>query len=475
MKEIVNKVEPLKYQEWGKVLVDLYRQSVDKKNFMKAMRFGGININGVNITPINFFSTAKDLSNEEVLEAIEWYLEVDNIEENIEKLNHALEYSKRYQEEYLLMKFPREIQNLQIKNINDVLKIFRKTSTLKSRERLGLAPAYCSLVKKMVGNFMFDQYDLQYLIEETKYLYNNIFSEWNGQRSLHIIRRGTDGGYDQIIGVALDGSTIMNNVVQSAQGESYYRGKNRWSFVTKFLVKPEATVQEAIKDGLGLKVEANTKQDISLFLQLFLRELFLKFRFQKVNIENTHLLSEKNLSDLKFVATELIKELISQNQLDSGTINGEDVIKFTNNNNPHSDANFKAIKICEGEVLVPKSGGKDTINVSRGFEVQFVLSANSNEDGFSSHHIYEAKKKLAVVTRDLGSFTEEYLDTICLEARHNSGMAMESIKEHFLNTILAKITPKGGGKKMIRYVVKKRVLELMKTEMFYNNINLIDI
>ena len=48
-------VEPLPYQRWAKVLTTLYRQAVDKDQFIKAMKLGGLNINGVNITPIDFF------------------------------------------------------------------------------------------------------------------------------------------------------------------------------------------------------------------------------------------------------------------------------------------------------------------------------------------------------------------------------------------------------------------------------------
>ncbi len=149
---------------------------------------------------------------------------------------------------------------------------------------------------------------------------------------------------------------------------------------------------------------------------------------------------------------------------------GSDLMIFSDRENPYSDINYKDVKISGGQVRIPKRGEEGALLVSRPLEVQFVLSGNSNEDKFSNHNIYEAKKKLAVTTRNLGSFTEDYLDVVVQEAAIRSGLGFDTIKEHFLQTILAKVVlPK---KQLPRFVVKKRVLELMKTGLFYQGVDL---
>ncbi len=456
----------LPYQEWGGVLVSLYRQSVDKKQFMDAMKLGGINIRGVNITPLDFFSTANDLTDEEILEAISNYLDINNIEDNIENFNEALKHSKEYIQEYLLRKLPREINNLEIKSIQDVLNIFKKTSTLKPRDRQGLAPAYCELIKVMTANFMFDKKELQYLVQETEYVYDKMFDSARDERSFNTIRR-MGNGYDKIVGTEIDELGISDK--KTVLTDAYYRGKSRESFVTKFLIKPKSTVQEAIKDGIGIKIEAKNKDDIQALMGMVLKELFLQFGVTKVEIENTRLF---NPNEMKNIEEEInffssnIQDVLSRKNIKTSNI----TIKITEDNNPHSDSHFRAIKICNGILEVPKGGAKKAMIIDRDFEVQFVLSSNSNEDKFSNHYVYEAKKKLVATTRNIGSFSEKYLDVIVQEASFKSGLSAEKIKEHFLDTILSKIISSRGKTK--RFVVSKRVLKLMEIEMFYNKVKL---
>ncbi len=470
------KIEPLPYQRWAKVLTTLYRQTVDKHQFMRALKLGGLNVKGVNVTPIDFFSMAGGLSDKELLESVSAYLEVDDVRERIEEVDRSLQASKEYIENYLLRRLPKEIVKLQIKGTNDLLKIFKKTTTLRKKGSLGFAPAYCELLKAMVGNFMFEQKDLQYLLKETRYLYENLFRPGEeGEQALHLVRRLPDG-YDEIVAVSLEKMFLTSREsLGVTRAVSYYRGKSRNSFVTKFLLKPELTVEEAIKDGLGLKFEANSKEELKFLLEIVLRELFLRFVSSPVKIKNTSLFKEEEINILKenlSLFSQEMYDLLQDRDLLAGLTlsKGSDLMTLSDRENPYSDINYKDVKISGGQVRLPKRGEEGALLVSRPLEVQFVLSGNSNEDKFSNHNIYEAKKKLAVTTRNLGSFTEDYLDIVVQEAAIRSGLGFDTIKEHFLQTILAKVVlPK---KQLPRFVVKKRVLELMKTGLFYQGVDL---
>ncbi len=460
----IKQSEQLSYKDWGGVLIDLYRQKTDKNRFIRAMKEGSLTINGVTITPLDFFSTSKELTDAEIKDAIAYYLEIDNIDSNIEKINEALYHSRKYIEDYLLRKLPREINNLEIKNTQDVLKIFRKTSTLKARERQGFAPAYCELIKTISANFMFEKEELQYLMKETKFVYNELFDKAADVQPINIVHR-LPNGYDKIVGVQIDDLILPGEKMVMA--DAYYRGKSRDSFVTKFLIKPDNSVQEAIKDGIGLKMEADSPIAINSLMGMILRELFLRFHVQNVNIENTHLFDDEQMSILKKQIKIFLNNL---EQILNSTNSSSRTINVINDSNVYSDSHFRAIKICEGKIDVPRGGIRSATPMSRNFEVQFVLSSNSNESGFSNHHVYDAKKKLAVTTRNIGPFSEKYVDAIVYEASYKSGLRFDDIKKYFLNEILSKIIVPSTRTK--RFVVKKRVLDLMATGIFYQGVKL---
>ncbi len=196
---------------------------------------------------------------------------------------------------------------------------------------------------------------------------------------------------------------------------------------------------------------------------------------RRLRLKNTSLFKEEEINILKenlSLFSQEMYDLLQDRDLLAGLTlsKGSDLMIFSDRENPYSDINYKDVKISGGQVRIPKRGEEGALLVSRPLKVQFVLSGNSNEDKFSNHNIYEAKKKLAVTTRNLGSFTEDYLDIVVQEAAIRSGLGFDTIKEHFLQTILAKVVlPK---KQLPRFVVKKRVLELMKTGFFYQGVDL---
>ena len=458
----IEQPERLSYKEWGGVLISLYRQKTDKRKFMEIMKTGALNINGVTVTPLDFFSTSKELTDAEIRDAIAYYLEIDNIDSSIEKINESLYYSRKYIENYLLRKLPREINNLEIKNAQDVLKIFRKTSTLKPRERQGFAPAYCELIKIMSANFMFEKKELQYLVKEAEFVYNELFDKSADVQPINIVHR-LPNGYDKIVGVQIDNLILPGE--RMVMADAYYRGKSRDSFVTKFLIKPDSNVQEAVKDGIGIKMEADSLAAVNSLMGMILRELFLRFNVQDVNIENTHLFNNRRMATLK-KQIKIFLDNLEQMLNDENNRR----ISVIDDFNIYTDSHFRAIKICEGKMDVPREGVRNATLISRNFEIQFVLSNNSNEDGFSNHYIYDAKKKLAVTTRNIGPFSEKYVDTVVYEASRESGLGFNSIKEYFLSEVLSKIIV--SGTKTKRFVVKKRILDLMTAGMFYEGVKL---
>lgn len=444
----INKPESLPYQKEN-LVTSLYRQAPNKKQFMAAMKKNGISVEDatdktkkVNITPIDFFATCPDLTDEEITEAIEGYLGVENLEDKLEMINDSVEKSKDYIKNYLHKSFPKEIENLpKIKTVNDVLKLFRKTAATKIGDKIGLAPFYCALVSVAVANFEFRKGELDGLIKESEFLYNEIFKSDEGKSGVVNFHRleKRDFGYDKVF--IYDEKTNGN-----AMAEAYFRGKSEDSIISKFLNKPEATADEATKDGIGIKFEMQKKEDIKKMIPFLARYFGDKFNAKNITFENTRLLDDLDKQELKF--------------------------EFGEDKNPHSNEKFQSFKMV-GKLEVPKNGDSESVIVSRQFEIQIVLAGNENESKFSNHHVYEASKKLSIVTRLYGSFTDEYLELICDEASKNTGIDAGKIKEYIKENFLVELRAGKNNKK--RYADKKNVNRFRGARIFSEEIKIREI
>ena len=155
-----------------------------------------------------------------------------------------------------------------------------------------------------------------------------------------------------------------------------------------------------------------------------------------------------------------------KNELEQYPQNPQNAITIKEDDNEYSNPNFQALKIAEGKLMVPQNGQDGNTTVSRRFEIQIVLTNNKNESGFSNHNIYEASKKLAIETRNVGSFTQKYLDIICQEASNKSDLSASQIEQYFKKNFLKEVVVSGKKGKTTRYVVKKVALKLINAEMF---------
>lgn len=431
--------EKLPFQRWHPI-INLFKQAPDKIYFMTAMKKGGIDINGENITPIDFFASCANLSDREIVESIEGYLLIEKLENRIGEIGRSFEISKNYIEEYLHLALPKEIQNIEkLKNSGDVLKIFKKTSALKDGKNSGLSPAYCAVVSVLVAAFEFDKKEMRGLVKESAALYERMFGGDDSEIKNFSKMMNVKGGYDKI--AVFD--ELNNRVFITG---SYFRGKNADSFITKFINKPEATSEEISKDGVGFKFEVKSIDDaegLASFLARYFKE---KFDADNFIFENTGLIGSSGIKEIEKNVRANLNDFLIKNDF-----------------NPHTDPNFECFKI-NGSLSVRKAGDAQGMKISRRFEIQIVLSDNMNESGFSDHFIYEGSKKLFAATRLLGSFTEKYLDLICDESSKGSGMSAKKIKDHFKREMIVEIKAKGYDKK--RYANKHCAKRFLNSGIF---------
>lgn len=458
------------------------KTSPSKEQFVVAMEEGGINIDGENITPIDFFSSSPDLSDDEIIKSLESYLGVENIENKLDLINDSIDKAREYIEKYLHLGLPKEIQNLKkVKNKNDILKIFKKTVVHRKGGRAGLSSSYCLLVSVTAAAFEFRKEDLGDLVKESEYVYRKIMGEEyklidrrgrlddkkekdggnepKGQYAFHRIEPERKGDYDRIL--------IFNKKTgKSTQASMSFRGKSEDSVISKFLNKPEVDAKETYGDGIGFKFEVKSKDEVKElipFLAYYFKEN-LSASEQDFNFDSTGLLDEEDLEETAIAINEYLDH--------------DKEYSIKENKNVHSNKKFQAVKI-NGKLKMPK-GGKEIIKGSEGtkikpkiierpFEIQIVLTENENENEFSHHSVYEAVKKLSIITRLRGTIpSDEYINLICSEASLHSGLSAEKIKNEYLidESIIIPVKSNRSEKKM--WAHKKTFRRLKKAGLLKN-------
>jgi len=440
--------------EQGTPISSFYSNAFDsEETFMQDAKTGGSSKEGVNYTLLDRFSTP-DLSDEQIEEVIEDYLGIENLENNIELLNESLNKAREYIEEYLHLKLPKEIKNIEkLKNARDILKIFKRTTTMKKGEGLGLSPAYCVLVSVTAAAFEFRKKKLENLVKQGEFIYYEKFLKVERKKNSdgkYITIEEDEGEFKNFKRIMWKKSDYDKLYIFDEESGSYmfadadFRGKSEDSIMSKFLNVAESSADKAYKDGVGIKFELlsskkekeNIKNNAKNLVLLISR--YIKKEFDVVgNLE----FDNKDMFSIK-EGKSLAKEI--EKLLGSGKI------KIEENENPYSDRKFQAFKI-NGKVKIPERGSDGGMIDDANFEVQIVLAENENESGFSEHNIYEGGKKLAILTRLMTSFSEKHLDIIARETSEKSstGYSAEKIKNNWLKNKLVWIRPKNSKKKRL--------------------------
>ncbi len=412
---------------------------VNRDEFIKTIEAGGFSVEGENITPLDYFSTPEDISENKMKKLIANILgiEANEVKNNLEKIEKCLEESKEFITQVLKQSLPREILNINsFKSIKDLMRFLSHTKTLKNNDKMGYAPFYCAVVSVMLAIWEYHKENFQNLKNEATYVDEKIFEETeDGSANFRFFQAQKDPAWSYI-GIFTDKKKMIS------AGYSY-RGKGEQSGILKVIKTPELNAKEIITDGVGLKFEVNSIEDAKKLIEFLSQYFEKKFQAEKMIISNIgNLASEKDLEEIK-------KNLKDYEIHCSGF-----------NKNRHSNKHWQALKL-EGIIRLPKNGEEGRIMVTRNFEIQITLVNNKNESGMARHEIYKGVQKLSAYTRLFGSFTEEYLDMICEEASQESGISSAKIKRYIQKYFLVKL--KTTRHKKVKYASKEHIKRWQKT------------
>lgn len=395
----------------------------------------GVEINETNITPLDLFYIPENFSSDQkyTLIADRLKFEKENLENELNNISRYWRNAKFFFKNYFFKDsenkslLPREIENLEnFDRLEELEKTLAKASLIRKKDRMGFGPIYCALFKIMIAEREYELGKFEGLIKENEYVTNNFFEEKkDGNIYFHKIKNQPDGWLKTLV--------YLSESEKSIQVNFNSRGKSKESLIAKLSNKPESSLEDVIKDGIGLKFEVEKIEDAENFFPFIYQFLKENFHSQKVIFENISLFDEK-------IYTKLQKKLQNFG------------INFQSEENHSSNRNFCVAKFV-GEMKIPQGGNKGKMIVKRNFEVQVVLTNNKNESGFAQHGVYKQVQKLSLFSRFFGAFDENYLDFICETTQKETGISKEKIKSYIVNNFLVKINSSKNKKN--RYVAKE--------------------
>lgn len=404
---------------------DLVKKTLDSKE-------GGISINGANVTPVDLFYIPEGLSSEEKLEIIAngLCLKKEDLIKKLPEISKCWQESKRFLLEYLmpegnyLKNLPKEIQAInEFKNLDDLEKVFSKTTKIKKGAGLGLSPYYCALATLTIATNEYQTEEFEGLKNESAYLVNQFFQECkSGTKHFHSRRSDEAEKEWSHAGILLNDDSWTNARLS-------FRGKTKNSVIMKLASKPEISAKEMIKDGIGIRFEVKDREEakkLFIFLSEFLPN---NFDTKQLIFENTNLIDEKD--------SEFFDKLKSNN------------ITFLQEGNPSTHKDFSSAKL-RGAIKVPQNGKKDNMTLYRNFEIQIVPTDSKNETGLVQNPIYKRIQKLSLFTRLFGTFNEEFLNAMCQEASDETSISKEKIKRYIIQRSLVRVS--SSTSKIIKYI-----------------------
>lgn len=439
------------------------RQVLSSKIIQRLARTGGIKLDASPISPkkptkipLRFLEllALPEMTTEKAEKIIKTYLDLDDLENNVELFEQSLKIAKEFLEKWLLVTLPPELQNLHFQSKEDVLAAFRKTTLIaaadidsgkKTKNILNTDSIwYCALAKLMAAAILVEKEGFQQLVKETDYFAQELlkFKCLDDLEEFCPIDEDLDYSKTRDYYRRIYISTPRNAEKPVIETRMYSRGKDLFSVMAKLLIKALNVSSDVVRDALGIKFEVETAKDLQMLTKLLLGKLVIDFNVRQFTLENFNLLSSKDFEKLTEETKRLINNLSAQfSERIEFIFKGKQFDK-----NEMSSLQFTAFKISDFKVSVPVGGDKENMEQERYGEIQIVLFDNKNEKRFCNHFIYDAKKKIVVFAELFGLIPDSYLDLITAEAHENTKLSKESIKEHLIGTLLSKISlPKYKG------------------------------
>lgn len=395
---------------------EMYEErAVSRELTLEILSRPGTPERGATVTPIDLRRTPERISGQEILDSVSAHLGVSlgtladdgaqreaMYQKELADINLSLAIAHRYIEDVLGFRVPAA----EVHSRAEVVQLIRKTSAYSEHNKKGLEnhAGYCALISAALAVFELQKKEAHTLDQEMVYLEKCLISSSDSMSRDPLFFKHFAGD------TPTASSVVINDLQPQCRARISMRDKTQNSQITKYLMKPESTAQEALKDAIGIRLELGNErlEDAIIKLLQYFRE---HFAATGVSVEDKNLLGDKRLSDLKRRRTVEVP-------------NSEEIPIFPDTN-PLSADSFRAVKIV-GNIRIPRGG--TGMPIFRPIEIQLVLPDNKNESGLGSHAVYELKKQITVMTRLFGGCSEAWLTQRARKISDADGFAKNVIQ-----------------------------------------------
>ncbi len=360
-------------------------------------------------------------------EEIENSEEEKKIEDIYKKLNAAYQQAKVFLKDVLKYKEEQiKTEPSVLKNEKDLIKLFENTRMFKGKtDTLSQSIKYCRMLKTALATYEATKHDARLLEKITRLVEELLISNdtENPDKKPLVFLGSHDYPNTKAMFSDKDGSSFECMVS--------LRSKEFNGVVLRLLTRPESNAENALKDGIGIRITVNKKEALILIPILY-KWLIEKMNIGIADIENKFYFEENEEKELEKVLKDVTDE-INKKRKDLSEDSSEQEGGFVLSEEKHNSASagdFKTLVIkgnlqfSEDETLNSKSISSH----ARQFEIQLVPQDDKNEEGENNHYIYDVKKYIIAITRLDGWCSKEAFDEFIRDAAIKSGLESEKIR-----------------------------------------------
>ncbi len=329
--------------------------------------------------------------------------------EALERMRTCWSYAVSFMSNILEIEVPNTLKHFTFTSVDDIVRLFQRVDNSQSFEwgkkrNIGFAPIICALLKVCDAyNYVKNSQHIEKLSEDQETLQRMLLED----KSITIER---NGDIDEELSAKL-----WHIIPFTMRG----RKKSEARFVSKVLRKIEADEDEILKDGLGLRVFAESTEEIVELARYFinkLKRLKSKLSPKKFDLDNKGLVSDEEITSMR----ESLE--LGECNLDKNGLPNEQ------ERNPHQGETFRSLNCT---FLIQFQNGIEGLR-KRSAEIQFVLDSHENEEGWNNHHIYQLKQRLSIITRLFGYITEKNLRKNLEKTARETQFNVEEIKQRLI-------------------------------------------
>lgn len=331
--------------------------------------------------------------------------------ETIEKLNRALREGYNYLVVHQRFEASLVPELKEIHSFDDVVTLMLSTKLYKPDEKRGSRRdaqivMNCALLTAAFASFELDKKEMQALRGRAMHVESFFNGDIKANREPLFIPRNYQRS-------GAPGTQVGINGLIDVTGSLHMRDKNRFRAMGKMIRDPRASEDEALKDGIGFRLEV-PRAHVGSAMFKTISYLINHLRAHDILVEDQNMFADNphEWTDLQASLQPLYPNTY---------------IQYKQSNRP---GRYRTVKVT-AHIMVPRDPANPrSLLTAQRIEFQVVDVGNKNEAGLANHNVYELFQTFVEErTRLMGGISEVQLRRFAADIREKGAPKYESIRD----------------------------------------------